>query len=111
VAEHALQVVLGRFVGGMRLAGEQEQDRTLRIGHDLAQPVQLLEEQRGAQKMAEIGAQRDLAVTARATPAATVAPALTGSAQVAATVSCSVGTWTNAQSYAVAIKVAQQELM
>ena len=40
--------VLAGHVGRMRLAGEDEQDRTLFVAEDLAQPVEILEQQRGA---------------------------------------------------------------
>jgi hypothetical protein len=36
------------FVGRVRLAGEDEQHRALRVGNDLAQPVEVVEQQRGA---------------------------------------------------------------
>ena len=40
--------LLARLVGGVRLAGEQEQDRPLAVGEQAAQAVEVVEEQRGA---------------------------------------------------------------
>lgn len=40
--------LLPRFVGWMRLAGKNEQYRALRIGKNFAQPVEIVEQQRGA---------------------------------------------------------------
>ena len=40
--------ILPGHVGGMRLAGEQEQHRALRVAENFAQPVEVFEQQRGA---------------------------------------------------------------